>query len=96
MGDIMSKNKSVEEFFQQPLIKVFKDSGTRLSSLGETKGVMQILVKCSMEIGEKLDSTSKEIRKFNSSTSSLTKVLIFLNIVLATATVVSALAAYYK
>ena len=74
------------------MIEVLKLEDTNLSAVGDAKGIMAIFVKCSLEIGKRLDDATKEIENFNSSTTKLNKRLLWLNGILAIATVVGAYA----
>ena len=79
------KNEDIEE--------VLKRAPKRLSAVGDISGVMELLVKCTIDLSVKLEKTSEEIKKFNSSTTFLTRVMIALTAILAIATAVGAYAA---
>jgi len=80
------ENKDIEE--------ILKSSATRLSAVGDTRGIMTIFVKCTIDLCAKLESASTEIKQFNNSTTRLTKVMIFLTALLAIATIIGAYATY--
>ena len=76
----------------QSIIDVLKSEDTNLSAVGEAKGIMAIFVKCTMDIGKKLNEASQEIKNFNESTTKLNKRLLWLDVMLTIATLIGAIA----
>jgi hypothetical protein len=85
-----------EDIKKKNVLEILDIADTQLSAVGEMKGVMSIIVKCTLMIEEKLDGATKEIRKFNDSTTMLNKRLFALNRVLVGATIVGAFATLWS
>ncbi|HUU39491.1 MAG TPA: hypothetical protein VMW42_00975 [Desulfatiglandales bacterium] len=80
------RDKSIEEILENVL------GLAAVASQAEVKSVMAVIAKCTIDLGENLAETSKQIQEFNSSTTALTKQVIRLNRVLTWATIVIAAA----
>ena len=86
--------------------EVLKNANCFPSAVGEVKGIMTVFTKCTLDINkaldqvnnniltvvDELDKTRQEIKSFNESTTKLNSRLVWLNGILAFATIIGAIA----
>ncbi|MBU1357029.1 MAG: hypothetical protein KJ620_10730 [Candidatus Edwardsbacteria bacterium] len=96
-------DKSLRE---RDIEEVLKNANCFPSAVGEVKGIMTVFAKCTIDIYQAIDQvngnvkavtkelneTRQEIKAFNDSTSKLSKRLVWLNGILAFATIIGAIA----